>query len=100
MPNHLYPDMKPGDRISRLFQEYIAIPLAPEGFTFSKSLREIKKKNDFFENHISWYTRKYNHGNEVVQFDMHISVISLAGRMVVSEPGSGAIKKFFIHRLF
>lgn len=76
MPNHLYLDMKPGDRISRLFQEYIALPLAPEGYIFSKSQREIKKKNDFFENHISWYTRKYNHGNEVVQFDMHISVFS------------------------
>ncbi|MHA4809006.1 hypothetical protein ACX0G9_12910 [Flavitalea flava] len=62
MPNHLYTDLKPGDRISRLFQEFIAVPLAPEGYIFSKSLRSIRKKGDFFENHIDWYTRKYNSG--------------------------------------
>ncbi len=74
--NHLYPDMKPGDRISKLFQEFLGESLAEQGFSFSKSQNQFKKKVDFFEYYISYSKGKFNNGNNIVNFDICLSVFS------------------------
>lgn len=73
---HLYADMKPADRIATLMNEFVFPGLKNEGFKYSKSKRLFKKTNEFFEFHVSWYTRKFNHGNTIVEFDMYINIFS------------------------
>lgn len=74
--NHLYSDMKPGDRIAKLMVEFVFPKLEQQGFKYIKSAREFKKTNEFFDYHVSWYTRKFNHGNTIVEFDIHINSFS------------------------
>ncbi len=74
--NHLYPEMNPGERITRLLHEFLNPVLEPKGFVFIKSQRSFKKKNDFFEYHISWFTSKFNRGNLIVKFRLWLSVYS------------------------
>lgn len=73
---HLYSDMKPGDRIAKLMVEFVFPQLEQKGFKYIKSTREFKKTNEFFDFHIGWYTRKFNHGNTIVEFDMYINLFS------------------------
>lgn len=75
-PTHLYADLAPGERIDKLFVEFVFPVLEPRGFKYLKSKREFKKKNDFFDFQISWYGRKYNEGNISVEFDVFITIFS------------------------
>ena len=74
--NHIYSDLKPAERIDKLLFEYVFPTLESKGFKYLKSKREFKKKNDFFNFHISWYGRKYNKGNVSVEFDIFINSFS------------------------
>lgn len=76
MISHLHTEMKPADRIATLMREFVLPEVAKHGFTYSKSKRLFKKTNDFFDFHISWYTRKFNHGDIIVEFDMYINIFS------------------------
>jgi len=75
-PTHLYSDLKPGERIDKLFLDFVFPVLEPKGYKYLKSKREIKRNNDFFDFHISWYGRKYNEGNISVEFDIFINSFS------------------------
>ena len=75
-PTHLYADLAPGERIDKLFVEFVFPVLERRGFKYLKSKREFKKKNDFFDFRISWYGRKYNEGNISVEFDVFITIFS------------------------
>lgn len=72
--NYLYQDMKPGDRIDRLFHEFIEPYLCEQGFKFSKSLHTYKKKNDFFNFEISYSKSRWNHANDVVDFNISLAI--------------------------
>lgn len=74
--NHLYSDLKPGNRIDKLFVDFILPSVEKHGFKYLKSKRQFKRKPDFFEHHISWRGRKYNEGNKSVQFDIFINTFS------------------------
>lgn len=78
--NHLYAEMKPGDRIAKLMVEFVFPKLEQQGFKYIKSGRGFKKTNEFFDFHVSWSTRKFNYGNTIVEFDVAISVSSLKYR--------------------
>jgi hypothetical protein len=73
---HLHANLKPGERIDRLFVDFILSTVEEKEFKYLKSKREFKRKTNFFEHHISWRGRKYNEGNRSVQFDIFINVSS------------------------
>ncbi len=75
-PTHLYSDLKPIERITKLFLEFTFPSLEKSGFKYLKSQNEFKKKNDFFQFSIHWYGRKYNQGNSSVEFDIVLHVLS------------------------
>ena len=75
-PTHLYSDLKPIERITKLFLEFTFPSLEKNGFKYLKSRNEFKKKNDFFQFSINWYGRKYNQGNSSVEFDIVLHVLS------------------------
>lgn len=68
--------MKPSDRIAKLMEEFVFPGLADKGFKYIKSGRQFKKKNDFFDFHVSWYSRKFNYSNSIVEFDIYINTFS------------------------
>tara|TARA_R110002124_G_C8743987_1_gene497667 strand:+ start:57 stop:773 length:717 start_codon:yes stop_codon:yes gene_type:complete len=75
-PLHLYSELKPMERITKLFLEFTFPSLEKNGFKYLKSQQEFKKRNDFFQFVIHWYGRKYNEGNLSVEFDIVLHVIS------------------------
>jgi hypothetical protein len=74
--NQLYADLKPGERIEKLLVEYLEPILETKGFNYLKSQKEFKKKNDFFDFHVSWCGSRLNTGNEIVKFNIFINVFS------------------------
>ena len=72
----LYAELKPGDRIVKLINEFLGPELLKDGFVFSKSKMQFTRLNDIFEYHIYFSKSRYNSGNECVRFDIILSVFS------------------------
>ncbi|SDS10586.1 hypothetical protein SAMN05216503_1997 [Polaribacter sp. KT25b] len=75
-PKHIYSELKPMERITKLFLEFTFPYFEKNEFKYLKSQQEFKKRNDFFLYSVHWYGRKYNEGNLSVEFDIVLNVTS------------------------
>lgn len=73
---HLYSELKPSERIMKLFYEFLVDPLEQDGYKFLKSKKKFVKKNGLLEYTISYFPSRRNTGNFIVKFDMCINVMS------------------------
>jgi len=64
----LYPELKSGDRIYKIIQEYIFPDLKKIGFKLTKSPLAITRKVGEYEQTIYFRKNKNNFNNEVVAF--------------------------------
>lgn len=74
----LYPELKSGDRIYKIIQEYIFPDLEKIGFKLSKSPLAITRKVGEYEQTIYFSKNKNNYNNEVVAFFPQFQVTSKA----------------------
>lgn len=74
--NQLHADLKSGDRIHAIIQEYIFPDLEKIGFKLAKSPLTIKRKVGDFVQEIYFQKNKYNSGSDVVSFLPHFNVTS------------------------
>lgn len=73
---YYHSELNPKERIQKVIEDYLKPSLEKEDFKFLKSQNVLKKSNDFFEYHISFFNNRYNHGNETVEFQVHINIMS------------------------
>ena len=64
----IHADLSPGERISLIFEEYIAQPLSLEGFKFYKSQSKFKRDVGPFSQQINISKDKWNRGDETCAF--------------------------------
>lgn len=73
---YYHSEFNPKERIQKVIEDYLKPSLEKENFKFLKSQNILKKSNDFFEYHISFFNNRYNHGNETVEFEVYINIMS------------------------
>jgi hypothetical protein len=73
---YYHSELNPKERILKVIEDYLKPFLEKEDFKFLKSQNMFKKNYDFFEYHISFYNNRYNHGNETVEFEIYINILS------------------------
>jgi hypothetical protein len=71
-----YKELPPSERIEKVLLNYISPQLANHGYTYLKSKKQFKKVNDFFNYEISWFGRKFNYTDGIVEFNLVLSIRS------------------------
>src|SRR6478736_469573 len=74
MPIKLYEDLSPGDRIRKLFEDFIEKDLSEKRFKLLKSDICFKRKIGDFTQEISVSRSKWNSSNTVVNFWINICI--------------------------
>lgn len=74
IPVKLYEDLSPGDRIRKLFEDFVEKELSEKGFKLLKSDICFKRKVGDFTQEISVSRSKWNSSNIVVNFWINICV--------------------------
>ncbi len=71
-----FSELKPNERILKILEDFLNPFLEKHNFKFSKSQKQFKRKNGFFENHISFYSNRHNDGISIVEFQIYITIHS------------------------
>ncbi|MBK7213673.1 MAG: hypothetical protein IPH88_10360 [Bacteroidales bacterium] len=80
---YYFQDLPPKERISGFIENFLYPVFEKEGFVYSKSQERFKKKNPFFDFHVTFFKNRYNQMNEahpIAEFEICINIHSPAYR--------------------